>query len=48
MMMQVRNSNTIVRVFLVFDMLSDIINFNNKIFNNDKISNESMNGRDFL
>lgn len=47
-MMQVRNSNTIVRVFLVFDMLNDIIKFNNKISNNDKISSESMNGFDFL
>lgn len=46
--MQVRNSNTIVRVFLVFDILNDIIKFNNKEFNNDKISNESMNGFDFL
>lgn len=46
--MQVRNSSTIVRVFLVFDMLNDIIKFNNKVFNNDKISNESMNGFDFL
>lgn len=46
--MQIRNSNTILRVFPVFDMLNDIIKFNNKIFNNDKISNESMNGFDFL
>lgn len=48
MMMQVRNSNTIVRVFLVFYMLNNIIKFNNKIFNNDKISNESMNEFYFL
>lgn len=47
-MMPAKNSNTIVRVFLVFYMLNNIIKLNNKIFNNDKISNESMNGFDFL